>query len=43
MGEMSELALVVGIAMIVVGLGLGVYITIRIVEQRKADRDESFD
>jgi uncharacterized protein YneF (UPF0154 family) len=43
MGEMSDLALIVGIAMIVVGLGLGVYIIIRIVEQRKADRDESFD
>ena len=41
--EMSDLALVIGIAMVVVGLGLGVYIIVRIVEQRKADRDESFD
>ena len=40
---MSNLALIVGSAMVVVGLGLGVYITIQIVQQRKADRDESFD
>ena len=40
---MSNLALVIGIAMVVVGLGLGVYITIQIFQQRKADRDESFD
>jgi hypothetical protein len=29
--------------MIVAGLGLGVYITIRIVEQRRIDRDEPLD
>jgi hypothetical protein len=29
--------------MIIAGLGLGVYITIRIVEQRRADRDEPLD
>jgi hypothetical protein len=29
--------------MIIAGLGLGVYITIRIVEQRRADRDETLD
>jgi hypothetical protein len=29
--------------MIVAGLGLGVYITIRIVEQRRFDRDEPLD
>ena len=40
---MSDLALVIGIAMVVVGLALGVYITIQILQQRKADRDESFD
>jgi uncharacterized membrane protein len=40
---MSDLALIIGIGMVVVGIGLGVYIIVRIVEQRKADRDESFD
>jgi hypothetical protein len=29
--------------MIVAGLGLGVYITIRIVEQRRIDRDDPLD
>jgi hypothetical protein len=29
--------------MIVAGLGLGVFITIRIVEQRRIDRDEPLD
>jgi uncharacterized protein YneF (UPF0154 family) len=29
--------------MIIAGLALGVYITIRIVEQRRADRDEPLD
>ena len=29
--------------MIVAGLALGVYITIRIVEQRRKDRDEPLD
>jgi hypothetical protein len=29
--------------MIVAGLGLGIYITIRIVEQRRIDRDEPLD
>ena len=40
---MSNLALIIGLAMVVVGLGLGVYITVQIFQQRKADRDESFD
>ena len=40
---MSDLALIIGVGMVVVGLGLGIYIIVRIVEQRKADRDESFD
>jgi len=40
---MSNLALIVGSAMVIVGLGLGVYITMQILRQRKADRDESFD
>ena len=30
-------------AMIVAGLGLGVFITIRIAEQRRLDRDETLD
>ena len=42
-GKMSDLALIIGVGMVVVGLGLGIYIIVRIVEQRKADRDESFD
>jgi hypothetical protein len=29
--------------MIVAGLGLGIYITIRIIEQRRIDRDEPLD
>ncbi|MFM1973102.1 MAG: hypothetical protein RLZZ345_186 [Actinomycetota bacterium] len=29
--------------MIIAGLGLGIYITIRIVEQRRIDRDEPLD
>lgn len=40
---MSDLALIIGIAMIVAGVALGVYITTQIMRQRKADRDESFD
>ena len=40
---MSDLALIIGIAMIVAGVALGVYITVQIMRQRKADRDESFD
>ena len=40
---MQNLPLIVGAAMIVAGLGLGVFITIRIVEQRRIDRDEPLD
>ncbi len=40
---MAELPLIIGAAMIVAGLGLGIYITIRIVEQRRIDRDEPLD
>jgi uncharacterized protein YneF (UPF0154 family) len=40
---MANLPLIIGSAMIIAGLGLGVYITIRIVEQRRADRDETLD
>ena len=40
---MADLPLIVGSAMIIAGLALGVYITIRIVEQRRADRDETLD
>jgi uncharacterized protein YneF (UPF0154 family) len=40
---MADLPLIVGSAMIIAGLALGVYITIRIVEQRRADRDEPLD
>ena len=40
---MGNLPLIVGAAMIVAGLGLGVFITIRIVEQRRIDRDEPLD
>ena len=29
--------------MIIAGLGLGIFITIRIVEQRRIDRDEPLD
>lgn len=29
--------------MIIAGLGLGIYITIRIVEQRRIDRDDPLD
>ena len=44
MGQnMQNLPLIVGAAMIVAGLGLGVFITIRIVEQRRIDRDEPLD
>jgi uncharacterized protein YneF (UPF0154 family) len=41
--NMANLPLIIGVAMIVAGLGLGVYITIRIVEQRRLDRDETLD
>lgn len=41
--EMTDLPLIIGAAMIVAGLGLGVYITIRIVEQRRSDRDQPLD
>ena len=40
---MAELPLIIGSALIISGLGLGIYITIRIVEQRRADRDEPLD
>jgi uncharacterized protein YneF (UPF0154 family) len=40
---MQNLPLILGAAMIVAGLGLGVFITIRIVEQRRIDRDEPLD
>ena len=40
---MSDLALIIGVGMVIVGLGLGVCITFQIIQQRKADRDESFD
>jgi uncharacterized protein YneF (UPF0154 family) len=40
---MANLPLIIGAAMIVAGLGLGIYITIRIVEQRRIDRDEPLD
>lgn len=40
---MASLPLIIGSAMIIAGLGLAVYITIRIVEQRRADRDEPLD
>ncbi len=44
MGQnMGNLPLIVGAAMIIAGLGLGVFITIRIVEQRRIDRDEPLD
>lgn len=36
--NMANLPLIIGVAMIVAGLGLGVFITIRIVEQRRLDR-----
>ena len=41
--NMANLPLIIGAAMIVAGLGLGIYITIRIVEQRRIDRDEPLD
>jgi hypothetical protein len=41
--NMANLPLFIGVAMIVAGLGLGVFITIRIVEQRRIDRDETLD
>ncbi len=40
---MPSLALFIGIAMVVVGLGLGVYIAIKIVEESRNGRDDSFD
>ncbi len=40
---MQNLPLIIGAAMIVAGVGLGVFITIRIVEQRRIDRDEPLD
>jgi uncharacterized protein YneF (UPF0154 family) len=40
---MANLPLIVGSVMMIAGLGLGIYITIRIAEQRKADRDEPLD
>ena len=40
---MANLPLIVGAAMIVAGVGLGVFITVRIVEQRRIDRDEPLD
>ena len=41
--NMANLPLIIGVAMIVAGLGLGVFITIRIAEQRRLDRDETLD
>lgn len=41
--NMANLPLIIGVAMIVAGLGLGVFIIIRIVEQRRLDRDETLD
>ena len=40
---MANLPLIIGSAMIIAGLGLGIFITIRIVEQRRKDRDEPLD
>ena len=40
---MTNLPLIIGSAMIIAGLGLGIFITIRIVEQRRKDRDEPLD
>ncbi|MFM1926599.1 MAG: hypothetical protein RLZ06_175 [Actinomycetota bacterium] len=40
---MANLPLIVGAAMIIAGVGLGVFITVRIVEQRRIDRDEPLD
>jgi uncharacterized protein YneF (UPF0154 family) len=40
---MSSLALIIGSVMVVIGLALGAYITVQILQQRKADNDESFD
>ena len=41
--KVDNLPPIIGAAMIVAGLGLGIYITIRIVEQRRIDRDEPLD
>ena len=38
---MSALPLYIGIGMIIVGLALGVYITIKIVEEQRHNRDET--
>lgn len=40
---MENLPLIIGVAMIIAGLGLGIFITLRIVEQRRIDRDEPLD
>jgi uncharacterized protein YneF (UPF0154 family) len=40
---MANLPLIVGAAMIIAGVGLGVFITVRIVEHRRIDRDEPLD
>jgi hypothetical protein len=40
---MPSLALFIGIGMVVLGLALGVYITIKIVEESRQGRDDSFD
>ncbi len=40
---MDNLPLIIGVAMIIAGLGLGIFITLRIVEQRRIDRDEPLD
>lgn len=40
---MNNLALYIGIGMIVAGLGLGVFIAIKVVEENRKGRDDFFD
>jgi uncharacterized protein YneF (UPF0154 family) len=40
---MTDLPLIIGVAMIIGGLGVGIFITISILKQRKLDRDEPLD
>ena len=40
---MASLPLIIGIAMVVAGLAIGVYITIKIVEESRSGRDDAFD
>ena len=43
MNQLQNLALYIGIGMVVLGVGLAVYIVVKIVEESRRHSDEPFD